>query len=229
MTHLGIVVGMAHEMRCLAPLTEDSPVGHRVAVRVAGASPGRARAEAEALAAQGVDALLSFGVAGGLDPALHPGQLIVASSVIHPGATAQPTDPAWRAHLLDALPEAVEGPIVGSQRAIVRVREKQLHRSLSTALALDMESHSVAAAAGAAGLPFAAVRAVADPARRAVPLAATVGVDEEGETRAWPVAVILAFRPWQLPAVIRLALDHGKAMKALARCVGPGLLPPAQG
>lgn len=231
MTHLGIVVGMAHEARCLTPLSEHPPSGWRVSVRVAGASAARARAAADALVADGARALLSFGVAGGLDPDLAPGDLIVASSVIHPGATMQPTDPGWRARLLGALPHAVEGPIVGSQRPILRVRDKDLHRALSTALALDMESHAVAAAAGAAGLPFAAIRAVADPGGRAVPLAALAGLDERGETRAWGVLVVLAFRPWQVPAVLRLALDHRAAMRALARAaaLGPGLLPPADG
>jgi len=127
MTHLGIVVGMADEAALLASLVAAPPDGGRMSVRVAGARPGRARTLADGLAADGVDALMSFGVAGGIDPALRPGTLIVASSVVHPGATVQPTDARWRAALRGALPGALEGPIVGSQRALADVRDKRDH------------------------------------------------------------------------------------------------------
>jgi len=225
MTHLGIVVGMADEAALLASLVAAPPDGGRMSVRVAGARPGRARTLADGLAADGVDALMSFGVAGGIDPALRPGTLIVASSVVHPGATVQPTDARWRAALRGALPGALEGPIVGSQRALTDVRDKRDHAALTAALAVDMESHAVAAAAGAAGLPFMALRAVADPADRAIPLAALAALDADGRARAWRALTVLAFRPWQLPALIRLRADHKKAMAALAGAAIPELIP----
>ncbi len=226
MTHLGIVVGMADEAALLAPLAAAPPGDSKLSVRVAGASPARARALADGLATAGADALLSFGVAGGIDPTLEPGTLIVATSVVHPGATTvQPTDARWRAALRDALPRAVEGPIVGSRRALADVRDKRHYAALTTALAVDMESHAVAAAAGAAGLPFMALRAVADPADRAVPLAALAALDEDGRAHAWRALVVLAFRPWQLPALIRLGADHKKAMAALAGAAIPDLIP----
>ena len=78
-----------------------------------------------------------------------------------------------------------------------------------------MESHAVAAAAARAGVPFIAVRAIADPAERAIPTSALAGLAPDGSTRPIAVVARLALRPWQIAGVIRLAADSAAALAAL--------------
>jgi nucleoside phosphorylase len=63
-------------------------------VRVSGADAARAYQQACALAEAGAEALLSFGLAGGLDPRLGPGSIIVANQVLEVGAALLEPEPA---------------------------------------------------------------------------------------------------------------------------------------
>ncbi|HEY0425948.1 MAG TPA: hypothetical protein VGC82_21710, partial [Rhodopila sp.] len=69
---LGFVTGLAAEARIA------SRFGYPVRV---GGTPAGAGVAASELIEQGATALVSFGLAGGLDPALRPGTVVVASIV----------------------------------------------------------------------------------------------------------------------------------------------------
>jgi adenosylhomocysteine nucleosidase len=91
---------------------------------------------------------------------------------------------------------------------------------------VDMESHAVATVAVAAALPFLVIRAIADPAGRALPPAALAGLSPTGEARPWAVLAALARRPGQLIALIRLIGDSAAGFAALGRAgsrLGPRL------
>ena len=166
---------------------------------------------------------MSFGIAGGLDPALSPGRLIVATAVIDGQGGKIECHGAWRDELIAALASLspLAAPLAGRDGAmIVTVAEKALLHARHGAAAVDMESHAVARVAARAGLPFAAVRAIADPADRALPGAAQAGFGEHGEVRLAPVLRELLRHPGQLPAVLGVARDSRKAMAALRRCAG---------
>ena len=87
----------------------------------------------------------------------------------------------------------------------------------SGAAAVDMESLALARAASAAGLPFLALRAVADPAQRGLPSAALAPLTSDGRPQPHLVAGRLALRPWELPALMRLASDARRAERSLAK------------
>jgi hypothetical protein len=78
-----------------------------------------------------------------------------------------------------------------------------------------MESHIAAAMAAARGLPFAACRAVVDPAWRTLPRAALVGLRDDGTTAVTPILKELAKAPWQLGALLQVAVDARAARGAL--------------
>lgn len=192
-----VVVGFAAEAALLPPGTQ---------VLNAAANPERLAA---ALAERRPSAILSFGIAGGLDPALRPGTLIIPRHVI--AEARWPTHPAWSDALAQAT-GALRADIAGADRIIATPEEKAALRARTSAAAVDMESAVVART----GIPFAILRAVADTAHEALPPAAAAGLDEAGNPAPWRVIRALLRRPQDLPGLIRLARRSKTALRALA-------------
>jgi len=215
-TRLGVITGLASESKCLKPAAK----GGALVVRCAGASSARAVVHARALVGEGCAALLSFGVAGGLDPAIEPGTVVVATSVFGTGGRRWDSESGWHERLIAKAaggPMIVAATIAGSDRALLSAVEKDtLHQSTGAA-AVDMETHSVAEVAAEAGVPFLAVRAIADPQSRSIPqwLANTIG--DDGRPVFTAVFSGWARRPWETPTLFRLANDTGAALASLRR------------
>jgi hopanoid-associated phosphorylase len=167
--------------------------------------------------ARGAAGVLSFGIAGGLDPALAAGTCILAGAVIG-NSGHWTTDPAWQASLAARLPGAFSGHLAGVDSPALTPSEKRDLRRASGAVAVDMESHIAARAAAACRVPFAALRVICDPAERAVPSAALAGLRPDGRTHAWPVMLAVLAAPIQLPQLFRLAGDARRAFAELRRC-----------
>jgi hopanoid-associated phosphorylase len=219
---IGVVTGLGAEARCLG--------GLEVAVACSGGRPARARAEATRLLAEGAASLVSFGLAGGLSPAVASGDLVLADAVVLPNGERIATDLAWRSRLSALIGFTGRAPhqaaVAGSDRLLATVAAKRALFAATGALAVDMESHAVAEVAHAAGRQFLVLRAIADPAEQTLPRAATVALGPSGEVRLLAVARTLLERPAELPALLRLGGQSRRALAALRRVVllaGPGL------
>jgi hypothetical protein len=92
-----------------------------------------------------------------------------------------------------------------------------------------MESHRVAEAASRAAIPFVVVRAVSDPADRALPAAAQAGFNRDGSVNILAVLAALLRRPGELPALMQTARDAAKAFAALETAAAALTGPPAVG
>jgi len=88
------------------------------------------------------------------------------------------------------------------------------------ALAVEMESGALAAAARARGVPFAALRAVLDAAGEALPAGADVIDEASGEVRAARALAAIALRPRLWPAAGRLLRQQRVAARRLAGIMG---------
>jgi adenosylhomocysteine nucleosidase len=175
--------------------------------------------------AEGGEALISFGLAAGLAPDLTAGSCIVGREVVH-GGMCYSTNLMWASRLKTAITRAEMARIAGVDRSLGGVSEKRALHAESGAAAADMESHIVGRIAAESGLPFAILRVIADPAERQLPPAALVGMRSDGAIDVRAVLVSLAGNPGQLPALMRLAVDTGRARATLLRChnlLGPGL------
>ncbi len=223
MGRLGIVTGLRTEARCLAALAPaECPI-----VKCSGADAGRVREAAQALLADGCNALLSFGIAGGLDPELQPGDTIVADAVVAPAGHRISTTQAWRNSLwaaLSDLPGVRIAAVAGSDTPVLTVAEKQALRHASGASIVDMESHAVAEVTGDAGIPFMALRVVADIAADVVPGWVAECVGDQGEIRPLALTAGVIAHPRDLLALALLAKNSGTALAGLrhaSRLAGP--------
>ncbi len=203
---IGIVVGLEAEAK----------LARRWGVPVAiggGTAAGATRA-ADRLAPT-VRALVSFGLAGGLDPALRPGALLVPIRVID-GPDSWDADPT----LVRALGGGTGHVLLGGGTVLATVDQKRAARAATGADAVDLESAAVARAAARHGLPFAALRAVCDGAGRALPRAALVALDPSGRVGPWRVVAAALSRPGEIPALLALARDAAEARHALVGRIG---------
>lgn len=175
----------------------------------------RLQAALEAAFVPDCTGVISFGIAGGLDPALSPGQAVVASAVVGDGARYE-ADAAWAARL-QAQAGAIVAPIAGSAAPLISLADKTALFGVSGAACVDMESGIAASFAAARGLSFAGLRVIADSADAVVPEAALAGMGPDGTARVLPVLKQLLARPDELPALIRVARETARARKTLAR------------
>jgi adenosylhomocysteine nucleosidase len=217
--HLGILAGLQSEARCVLPhLPDDEEL--LVSIALSGARLDGASTACAKLVSAGATHLLSFGLAGGLDPALPAGTLLLPDTLITPDHTARRVDATWHARLVELFGDQNPrvGRHLGADLAIAAVTDKAAVFAGTAALAVDMESHVLALVADEAGLPFAMIRVVCDAADATVPPAALKAVRPDGSTDILAVLGSLLGRPRQIPALRRLARSAAAAERVLSRC-----------
>jgi adenosylhomocysteine nucleosidase len=181
-----------------------------------GVDTRRLASELERAVSAGAGAILSFGLAGGIDPGLRAGTCIVARG-IHAASGYRACDTGWTSRLAGRIPGVVVGDLAGSDRPLADRDAKHALHIATSALAVDTESHVAAGIAAAHALPFAAFRVVADPALRTLPAAALVALRAGGTVDVAAVLGSLVRAPSQLPLLLRIALDARAALAALRR------------
>ena len=225
MRRIGVITGLAAEADILAAFQPEQ----RPVVRIAGASAARAEAAALRLLAEGCEAILSFGVAGGLDLALYPGTVVIAEAIVTADGQRLPTDANWRnsvRRVLNGSGPLAEGAIFGSDSPLLTVEAKKDMAGKTGAMAVDMESHGAAKAAALKGAPFLAIRAIADGASRTIPPWVMDAILPDGGLAPEKIARALLPKPWMVWGLIGLARANGRALGSLSRValrLGPGL------
>lgn len=202
MAEVGILCGLMAEAEALGPWRHHPTV----TVAVSGARADVAEAKARILTAEGARLLLSWGVAGGLSPALEPGSLLIGSEVIEEGGARFP---------LVVPPDRWGRPLLGGQRIITSPGEKARLHAETHADSIDLESLAVARIAAEAGIPALAIRAVADPAGRCVPAYLLNAISPEGRPRHGRVLAGLMLSPQSAPDLWRLRGEARRALRTL--------------
>lgn len=167
--------------------------------------------EAEA----GTEAILSFGMAGALDPRLRVGDWVVGDGVV--GGAEASCDPLWRERLVTALGAVRVGRVFADGQMIVDAAEKFRIAAASGAVAVDMESHVAAAVARERRLPMAIARCVSDRADQPLPPAFAVAMRPGGALAIGAMLQSILSQPGQIGAVIRTGQGFTRAMKSLER------------
>ncbi len=165
--------------------------------------------------------VVSFGLCGGLDPALRSGDVVVATRVVCGGADVGADESVARqlAARLTAAGERVSlGAVAGVEAPVLSPAAKAELRKATGALAVDMESWTAARFAADRQTPFAVLRVVGDPAERDLPPLVAKAVRPDGSVDLGAVVFGLIRSPAQAPGLIAAARDGAAAFAALRRC-----------
>ena len=223
---IGVVAAMAAEARFLGTLRRGSN-GLRVLpddtlVSISGMGFNAAADGARSLVRGGATALVSWGLAGGLDPSLRAGTVLLPVRILCTGATDFPTSAGWRERLLELLtPQqgVIGGLVLSSPVAIdATERKRELFRQTG-AVAVDMESAAIARVAAEHGLPFIALRVIVDTAADSLPTA-VLAASTNGEVSVARLIEELIRAPSQLMPLLRLVQRYTAAKHSL-RAIAP--------
>ncbi|MGY8665181.1 phosphorylase [Bradyrhizobium sp. UFLA05-109] len=205
-----IVTGLVQEARIAA--------GPGMAVICSSSSPTQLRALLTVVDSESIRGVISFGVAGGLDPTLRSGDVVVATEVLA-------GDARWAAglslseDLIDKLTSGrrrvVRGSLAGAEEVVTGSSCKAALHSETGAAAVDMESHIAAAYAAEAGLPFAALRVISDPAHRALPALAREAIKPNGQIDVATILRGVVRNPGTLRALVSTGIDFNRALRSL--------------
>jgi adenosylhomocysteine nucleosidase len=190
-----IVTGLYSEARIAA--------GAGMTVICSSSDPSQLRAQLDAFDHASVRGIISFGIAGGLEPSLEPGDLVVADEVMAAGgrwATAAALSKSLVEGTNIGRRKIVGGTIVGAEEIIQHPREKiQLHKET-----------------GATAV--AALRVINDPASRSLPALALNALKPNGDICPRKVLRGVARKPSVIPSLMRTAHDFNRAIGTLRRC-----------
>jgi len=169
--------------------------------------PGRKLAGAAAAVVKSreqVDAVVSTGICGGLDPDLAVGDVLVASAVNESPAEMPKTSKPYRT-----------GRVISMDRVVGTVDEKCRLRA-SGGSAVEMEAAALAGLAAEWRKPFYCVRSVSDSAKEGFELDLNLSRDPEGRFSRPRIIASALRRPFRLvPELLRLRRNSAKAAEAL--------------
>ena len=232
MNAAGVVAALAAEARVLGPA---QPKGDGLAeladgnlVAVSGIGPKAARSAAQRLIDAGATALVSWGLAGGLDPDLEAGAVCVPREVIAADGSRLCTARSWQESLSSCVPagrRVDNDALLTAEYALETPAAKRAARRATGACAVDMESSAIAQVAEAHGVPFIAVRVIVDTARDGVPRA-VAGASRAGKLRTGRLVLGLMRSPLQIASLLRLARRYRVALRSLQAVAALGKLEP---
>lgn len=203
------------------PLSELASLGDGALLAVSGIGQAAAQRAALALIQAGASALMTFGMAGGLDPSLKAGSVVLPCELICADGTRFAASQSWRERVAAAvspLRAVCEGSLLTSARPIDTPADKAAAFRNSGAVAVDMESAAVAQVAADHQLPFIAVRVIVDTAADRLPRT-VVNASRAGRLRIGRLLAGLVVAPGEIAGLIRLTQRYRIAMRSL-RVIG---------
>lgn len=227
---LTIVSSMERE---LPSLSQGRKEAHGEELGVLGIGPERAASSMEEMLSRETStgayprrAVLLVGFAGGADPLLNTGDLVLASSYSwlprglgsRGAGSLNSVEPD--SHLLELAQRAAAtaglkvntGPSVTVDSMVHSPREKLLIYRAFSASSVNMEDYAAARVAADAGAPFLSARVILDPQEQTLP-------DDLIELAgAGAVATIsAAAKPWQFPVLLSLYTRMRRSQAVLAK------------
>jgi nucleoside phosphorylase len=206
---------------------QDIAAGPGVVTVVSASDPPHLRTLMAGLQGSAYRAVVSFGIAGGLNPAFPSGQVMIGQTIIGQTLTGQngpwTSDPTLASTLQTLLTgggiNVATGVIVGADTLGVNTAAgKVALRASSGADEIDNESQVAAAWALANGLPFVALRCVSDPQSHDLPPAALVPLLPNGSVNLGAILGSVFANPGQIGQLLQAYTDSEAAFTSLQNC-----------
>jgi len=161
------------------------------------------------LSSSKLEAVVSAGYGGALDPTLRESQIVVATEVVDPTA-----EESYQCAKVHADSDFVSGVVLSQDEIVNDAPTKQRLQS-SGAMVVDMESAGVAARAKRAGLPFACIRVISDRADESFPFNLNKMRSSDGRIARQKIMSYAVTHPAVMPALFQLKRRTKEAAKAL--------------
>lgn len=161
------------------------------------------------LSSSRLEAVVSVGYCGALDPTLKENQIVMATAILD-AITGETTECAT----ISVERPAVTGVILSQDRVVNLASEKKQLRN-SGAIAVEMEGAGVLARTRKAGLPFFCIKAVSDLADESFPLDLNRMRTTEGRFSRGRIGSYAIMHPKALPGLFQLKRRSEQAAKAL--------------
>ena len=221
---IALITGLEFEARIARRVIKPTGSGDIVLVAGLGA-PSANEVVAKAIEA-GVSGIVSFGVCGGLDPALPAGSVVVPKAILGPEAIS--VDLGWHSRLTDLLKDDFDitsNSLLSVEKTVATTEEKAVLYKQTGACAVDMESAVLARQAALCDLAFIAVRVVHDPASQTLPAAFKDIIKSNGQLDGWKLVKGLIFNWPGVPALKQMSDNDQQArgnLESLTRLALPG-------
>jgi adenosylhomocysteine nucleosidase len=192
--------------------------GRRILLAANGAGPklvaqaievARRAITAAELSASKLEAIVSVGFCGALQPGFQPGQIIVGSEVLDPrNGKKYVCAPI-------ATTCAHQTGVVASQDRVAIDREEKAQLFASGAVAVDMESFAVGEGAERLSVPLFCIKAVSDLADESFRIDLNAMRTPEGRIARGKIVLYVLTHPWMLGELLRLRRRSQDAARAL--------------
>ena len=211
-----VVASMEQELtglrRELREIEDATGISSQVEFQVLGVGPERAGAAMAALLENRrskIDGVLLVGVAGGVDPELETGDLLLADRHALQNGASQGAGQAIKpdAEMLQSAQKAAlelsvpifNGGSLTVDHLVAKPHEREALRTEYQVYSVNMEDYRAAEAAQNAGVPFLSVRVVLDTASQRLP-----GYLPGLARSRYKVVTKILLMPWRIPTMVRL-------------------------
>lgn len=173
---------------------------------------------------QSCEAIISFGLCGGLSPSAQIGQAFIYDKIVTPGETFF-CDAEWRRRLFEATKYYERGCWSDGQfNTANSIAQREQLFSSTGCWAIDDESYAVAYFASIRKIPFMGLRVVSDGAEDNLPPAVLNALNPDGSDDIQAVISSIISDPEQIPALIKTANEFNLSVAELRTAaiqVGP--------
>lgn len=203
------LIGLRREV---LEIQDANGVHPQVEFRVLGVGPDRAGGALAALLEDrrsDIDSVLVLGVAGGVNPALESGDLLLADRYALQNGASQGAGQALRPdpRMLQSAEQAAlelsmpvcNGGALTVDHLVAEPKEREDLRAQYQVDSVNMEDYRVAEAAQKAGVPFLSARVVLDTASERLP-----GYLPGLAKSPYKVVTHVLLMPWRIPTMLRL-------------------------
>ena len=236
MTKIGIITTLRAEAGCLTreKLSPALPydIGNQLSLVLSGMGESKVNAAIESLLVKNVEGLISFGTAGALCGGMKSGDIVVPEKIVNTNGSQQISSTLWRdsiiRHLSGCPATVLQGDLLTTNTVISDTESKKALHEATGAIAVDMESALITAAANSHNLPTVTLRVIVDEANMTIPASVLANTDDFGDAAIVGILIDTLKQPkliWELIKLAKMFRDAKHSMRWIGSRAGQILLP----